>query len=202
MRAVAASTKSDRSRLAATSSAKPSRGPRGPRAKSPRPRWRIRGDRARRRAGYTGQSMASAVKAKIIEAPPMENRSRSDIACPLAAVIFDAPGNERVRRESRNARRARSWAGRRIARQKRPGTLGVSPPDGRVAYRGQTRLSVAGLSCKRLTRSRRSSIEQAPRRDTPFARRQTIDEPEGSAGFVGLTPLWCLWVSVSQIGHS
>ena len=53
--------------------------------------------------GYTGQSMASAMKAKIMETPPMENRSRSDIACPLAAVIFDAPGSERVQRESRNA---------------------------------------------------------------------------------------------------
>jgi len=30
--------------------------------------------------GYTGQSMARAMKAKIMEAPPMENRSRSDIA--------------------------------------------------------------------------------------------------------------------------
>ena len=38
--------------------------------------------------GYTGQSMASAMKAKIMETPPMENRSRSDIACPLAAVIL------------------------------------------------------------------------------------------------------------------
>ena len=27
-----------------------------------------------------------------MEAPPMENRSRSDIACPLAAVMFDAGG--------------------------------------------------------------------------------------------------------------
>jgi hypothetical protein len=53
--------------------------------------------------GYTGQSIASARKAKIMEAPPMENRSRSDIACLLAAVIFDAPGNGRVPRESRNA---------------------------------------------------------------------------------------------------
>ena len=34
--------------------------------------------------GYTGQSMASAMKAKIMETPPMENRSRSDIGRPLA----------------------------------------------------------------------------------------------------------------------
>ena len=31
---------------------------------------------------------------------------------------------------------------------------------------------------------------------------QTIDEREGSAAFMGLTPLWCLWVSVLQIRHS
>src|SRR6187551_128512 len=42
--------------------------------------------------GYTGQSMASAMKAKIMETPPMENRSRSDIACPIATVTFDARG--------------------------------------------------------------------------------------------------------------
>jgi len=38
--------------------------------------------------GYTGQSMASAKRAKIMETPPMENRSRSDISCPLAAVTL------------------------------------------------------------------------------------------------------------------
>ena len=53
--------------------------------------------------GYTGQSMASAMKAKIMETPPMENRTRSDIAYPLTAVIFDASGSGRVQRESRNA---------------------------------------------------------------------------------------------------
>ena len=41
-----------------------------------------------RYAGYTGQSMASAKRAKIMETPPMENRSRSDISCPLAAVTL------------------------------------------------------------------------------------------------------------------
>ena len=55
--------------------------------------------------GYTGQSMASAMKAKIMETLPIENRSRSDMALPLAAVIFDGQGSERVQRESRNAHR-------------------------------------------------------------------------------------------------
>ena len=72
--------------------------------------------------------MASAMNAKIMETPPVENRSRSDIACPLAAVIFDAPGNGRVQRESRIAAQiqnrptwlsaACSWV---------PGALGLSP---------------------------------------------------------------------------
>ena len=62
-------------------------------------------------ASYTGQSMASAKKAKIMETPPVENRSRSDMACPLAAIIYDARGSERVQRESRNAHRASvGWA--------------------------------------------------------------------------------------------
>ena len=33
--------------------------------------------------GYTGQNVASAMKEKIMETPPMENKTRSDIACPL-----------------------------------------------------------------------------------------------------------------------
>jgi len=33
--------------------------------------------------GYTGQSMASAMKAKIMETPPMEKRSWSDIGLSL-----------------------------------------------------------------------------------------------------------------------
>ena len=47
--------------------------------------------------GSSGQRMASAMRAKIMETPPMENRSRFDIACPLAAVMFDARGRKKVR---------------------------------------------------------------------------------------------------------
>jgi hypothetical protein len=36
--------------------------------------------------GYTGQSMASAMKAKIMETLPIENRSRSDIALPCCHI--------------------------------------------------------------------------------------------------------------------
>jgi len=53
--------------------------------------------------GYTGQSMASAMKAKIMETPPMESRSRSDNAYPLAAVMFVEPGSGGVQREIRIA---------------------------------------------------------------------------------------------------
>ena len=45
---------------------------------------------------YTGQSMASAMKAKIMETLPIENRSRSDIAYPIATVTFDVRGRKRV----------------------------------------------------------------------------------------------------------
>ena len=62
--------------------------------------------------GYTGQGMASAMKAKIMETLPIENRSRSDIACPLAALMFAARGSERVQRESRNAHRVPKRAAR------------------------------------------------------------------------------------------
>ena len=62
--------------------------------------------------GYTGQSMASAMKAKIMETLPIENRSRSDMALPLAEVIFDGQGSERVQRESRNAHRVPKRAAR------------------------------------------------------------------------------------------
>jgi hypothetical protein len=36
--------------------------------------------------GYTGQSMASAMKAKIMETLPIENRRRSDIALPCCHI--------------------------------------------------------------------------------------------------------------------
>src|SRR6187399_325244 len=74
--------------------------------------------------------MASAMNAKIMETPPAENRSRSDIACLLAAVIFDAPGNGRVQRESRNAAQDAKIGQPGSARRAHgcPGTLGVSPP--------------------------------------------------------------------------
>jgi hypothetical protein len=36
--------------------------------------------------GYTGQSMASPMKAKIMEILPIENRSRSDIALPCCHI--------------------------------------------------------------------------------------------------------------------
>ena len=66
-----------------------------------------------------------------METLPIENRSRSDIACPLAALMFDARGSERVQRESRNAHRVPKRAARlsRVGaarRTSRSGLRGVS----------------------------------------------------------------------------
>jgi len=54
-------------------------------------------------ASYTGQSMASARKAKIMETPPVENRSRSDIACPLAVTSSTRRAKKDLRLVSRRA---------------------------------------------------------------------------------------------------